>query len=148
MEETARVVGGFRTAADIVDEAVAATFGVNRTDLRLIEALQIAGSLNAGELARTVGLSPAATTTAIDRLVAAGHAVRRRDERDGRVVVVALTPEARKIGDHAFGAMVEAGRGVLRRYTRDELLVIRDFMRRARQVEVDQAEKLRSTKPR
>jgi DNA-binding MarR family transcriptional regulator len=148
MEETARAVGGFRTAADIVDEAVAATFGVNRTDLRLIEALQIAGSLNAGELARTVGLSPAATTTAIDRLVAAGHAVRHRDERDGRVVVVALTPEARKIGDRAFGAMVEAGRGVLRRYTRDELLVIRDFMRRARQVEVDQAEKLRSTKPR
>src|ERR1700683_3624654 len=64
LDEVAMAVGAFRTATDIVDEAVASAFAVNRTDLRLIEALQVAGQLTAGELASTVGLSPSATTTA------------------------------------------------------------------------------------
>ena len=88
------------------------------------------------------GLSPAATTTAIGRLVAAGHATLTRNERDRRQTLVSLTPSALAIGDQAFGVMVQAGRGVLRRYTRDQLLVIQDFMQRARQVEITHAEKL------
>src|ERR1700691_6222631 len=99
-------VGGFRTATDIVDEAVAGVFAVNRTDLRLIQALEVAGDLTAGELARSVGLSPAAITTAIGRLVSAGHATRTRGSRDRRQTVVSLTPSARKAGDQAFGVMV------------------------------------------
>jgi DNA-binding MarR family transcriptional regulator len=135
-------VGAFRTATDIVDEAVAGAFAVNRTDLRLIEALQVAGQLTAGELAHSVGLSPAATTTAIGRLVAAGHATRTRNDHDRRQTLVSLTPSALAIGDQAFGVMVQAGRGVLNRYTREQLLAIRDFMTRARQVEISHAEKL------
>ena len=135
-------VGAFRTATAIVDEAVAGAFGVNRTDLRLIQALQVAGQLTAGQLASTVGLSPAATTTAIGRLVAAGHATRTRNDRDRRQTIVSLTPGALAIGDQAFGVMVQAGRRLLRRYTPDQLLVIQDFMQRARQVEITHAEKL------
>ena len=140
-------VGGFRTATDIVDEAVAGAFAVNRTDLRLIEALQVAGQLTAGELARSVGLSPAATTTAIGRLVAAGHATRTRNDRDRRQILVSLTPSALAIGDRAFGVMVHAGRRLLRRYTREQLLVIKDFMQQARQVEITHAEKLTHRAP-
>lgn len=140
-------VGAFRTATDIVDEAVAGVFAVNRTDLRLIQALQVAGQLSAGELARSVGLSPAATTTAIGRLVAAGHATRMRNDRDRRQTIVSLTPSALAIGDQAFGVMVQAGRGMLRRYTRDQLLLIQDFMQRARQVEITHAEKLAHRAP-
>jgi DNA-binding MarR family transcriptional regulator len=135
-------VGAFRTATDIVDEAVARVFGVNRTDLRLIQALQVAGQLTAGQLSSSVGLSPAATTTAIGRLVAAGHATRSRNDRDRRQTLVSLTPGALALGDQAFGVMVQAGRRVLRRYTRDELLTIQDFMQRARQVEITHVEKL------
>jgi DNA-binding MarR family transcriptional regulator len=148
LDQVATAVGAFRTATDIVDEAEAGIFGVNRTDLRLIQALQVAGQLTAGELARSVGLSPAATTTAIGRLVAAGHATRMSNERDRRQTLVSLTPSALAIGDHAFGAMVQAGRGVLRRYTRDQLLVIQDFMQRAREVEIVHAEKLVKRAPR
>jgi DNA-binding MarR family transcriptional regulator len=140
-------VGAFRTATDIVDEAVAGAFGVNRTDLRLIQALQVAGQLTAGQLASSVGLSPAATTTAIDRLAAAGHATRTRNERDRRQTIVSLTPSALEIGDQAFGVMVQTGRGVLRRYTREELLVVLDFMRRAREVEITHVEKLANRAP-
>ena len=135
-------VGGFRTATDIVDEAVAGAFAVNRTDVRLIQALQLAGQLTAGELARSVGLSPSATTTAIGRLVAAGHASRTGNDRDRRQTLVSLTPTALAIGDQAFGVMVRAGRRLLRRYSHEELLVIRDFMQQARQVEISHAEKL------
>jgi DNA-binding MarR family transcriptional regulator len=148
LDEVAMAVGGFRTATDIVDEAVAGAFAVNRTDLRLIQALQVAGQLTAGQLASSVGLSPAATTTAIGRLVAAGHATRTRNERDRRQIIVSLTPSALEIGDQAFGVMVQAGRGVLRRYTREELLVILDFMRRAREVEITHVDKLANRTPR
>jgi DNA-binding MarR family transcriptional regulator len=140
-------VGAFRTATDIVDEVVARVFGVNRTDLRLIQALQVAGQLTAGQLSSSVGLSPAATTTAIGRLVAAGHATRMRSDRDRRQTLVSLTPSALALGDQAFGVMVQAGRRVLRRYTRDELLVIQDFMQRARQVEITHVEKLAARAP-
>jgi DNA-binding MarR family transcriptional regulator len=147
LDEVAMAVGAFRTATDIVDEAVAAVFAVNRTDLRLIQALQVAGQLTAGQLASSVGLSPGATTTAIDRLVAAGHATRTRNSRDLRQRLVSLTPSALAIGDEAFGVMVQAGRGLLRRYTRDQLLVIGDFMQRARQVEITHVEKLANRAP-
>ena len=147
LDEVAMAVGAFRTATDIVDEAVAGAFAVNRTDVRLIQALQLAGQLTAGELASRVGLSPSATTTAVGRLVAAGHATRTRNNRDRRQILVSLTPRALAIGDQAFGVMVQAGRGMLRRYTREQLLVIQDFMQRARQVEITHAEKLANHTP-
>jgi DNA-binding MarR family transcriptional regulator len=147
LDETAMAVGAFRTATDIVDEAVAGAFAVNRTDLRLIQALQVAGELTAGQLADTVGLSPAATTTAIGRLVAAGHATRTRGRRDRRQTLVALTPSALQIGEQAFGVMVQTGRDLLQRYTREQLLVILDFMRRARDVEIRHAEQLTNAGP-
>ena len=59
-----------------------------------------------------------------------------------RVFVNGSVGWALAIGDQAFGVMVQAGRGVLRRYTPDQLLVIQDFMQRARQVEITHAEKL------
>jgi DNA-binding MarR family transcriptional regulator len=142
LDDVAMAVGAFRTATDIVDEAVAGAFAVNRTDLRLIQALQVSGQLTAGQLATRVGLSPAATTTAIGRLVAAGHATRTRNDSDRRQTIVSLTPSALAIGDQAFGVMVQAGRRLLRRYTQDQLLVIQDFMQKARQVEITHAENL------
>jgi DNA-binding MarR family transcriptional regulator len=147
LDQVAMAVGAFRTATDVVDEAVAGAFAVNRTDLRLIQALQVAGQLTAGELASSVGLSPAATTTAIGRLVAAGHVTRTRNERDRRQTLVSLTPSALALGDQAFGVMVQAGRRLLRRYTPDQLLVIKDFMQQARQVEISHAEKLANRAP-
>jgi DNA-binding MarR family transcriptional regulator len=142
MEDVAMAVGAFRQATDIVDDAVAGVFAVNHTDLRLIEALQVEGQLTAGQLATKVGLSPAATTTAIGRLVTAGYATRHSNERDRRQTIVSLTPTALAIGEQAFGVMVREGRGLLERYTREQLLVIEDFMRRARRVEITHAERL------
>lgn len=137
-------VGAFRQATDIVDDAVAGVFAVNHTDLRLIEALQVEGQLTAGQLATKVGLSPAATTTAIGRLVTAGHATRTSNDLDRRQTIVSLTPDALAIGEQAFGIMVREGRALLERYTRQQLLVLEDFMQQARRVEITHAEQLSS----
>jgi DNA-binding MarR family transcriptional regulator len=137
-------VGAFRQATDIVDDAVAGAFAVNHTDLRLIETLQVEGQLTAGQLATKVGLSPAATTTAIGRLVSAGYATRTTNDLDRRQTIVSLTPDARAIGERAFGIMVREGRALLERYTRQQLLVLEDFMQQARRVEITHAEQLSS----
>ncbi|ADJ50215.1 hypothetical protein AMES_8390 [Amycolatopsis mediterranei S699] len=50
-----RLVG---TANDVVDEAAAAAFGVNRTDLRIIGLVAAAGTVTAGQLATEAKLSP------------------------------------------------------------------------------------------
>ena len=55
------------------------------------------------------GLSPAATTAAIQRLVAAGHLSRDVDGRDRRRAVVALTPPARDLFDRAYTPIGRAG---------------------------------------
>ncbi len=46
------------------------------------------------ELARKLGLSTAAVTTVVDRLVALGHATRSKHPHDGRAIIVQPTPEA------------------------------------------------------
>jgi DNA-binding MarR family transcriptional regulator len=145
--EVAMAVGGFRQASEVVDEAVASAFAINRTDLRVIEAVAVEGRLTAGQLATKVGLSPAATTTAIGRLVNAGYAVRERNEQDLRQTVVALTPQAMELGERTFGVMVKQGREMLERYTRQELLLISDFLRNVRRIELDHAKRLAEEGP-
>src|SRR5947207_14950505 len=92
--EVACEVAEFQSAADLVDEAAAARLGVNRTDLRCLGLLSVRGPLSAGQLARASGLSPAATTTALDRLERAGYARRVAHPGDRRGVLVELTPVA------------------------------------------------------
>jgi hypothetical protein len=50
LAEAAQAAAGFGAAAGAVDEAAAAAFGVNRTDLRIIGLLDQAGTLSAGQL--------------------------------------------------------------------------------------------------
>jgi predicted Zn-dependent protease len=49
-------------AGDTMEQAAAEFLGVHRTDTRLLDVLQMAGRLSAGELARAGRLSPAAVT--------------------------------------------------------------------------------------
>src|SRR5579862_7727600 len=89
-ERISREIRRSQVRTDAYDDAVATALGLNRTDYRCIDALGIEGPLTAGQLARAVGVSTAAITTAIDRLERAGYARRRRDEQDRRRVLVEL----------------------------------------------------------
>ncbi|WP_052423878.1 MarR family winged helix-turn-helix transcriptional regulator [Nonomuraea candida] len=72
-------------------ESVAGRYGLNHNDLRCLEILQREGELRAQRLAGLSNLSPAAITKVVDRLVAAGYAVRRQSATDRRSQVIGLS---------------------------------------------------------
>jgi DNA-binding MarR family transcriptional regulator len=143
VERAARAAAEFGDAADAVDEAAALVFGVNRTDLRLLGAV-LQGPLTAGQVAEAVRLSPAAATTAIQRLVARGHLTRDPDPDDRRRAVVALTASARELAERIYGPVGEAGVSAMRSWSAAELELIADFLERGRALQLAQADRIRA----
>jgi DNA-binding MarR family transcriptional regulator len=128
-ERVAAAAADFGSAADEVDAAVAEALGVNRTDLRIVGAVALAGELSAGALSAAVALSPAATTTAVQRLVAAGHLTRAVDPADRRRTVLTLTASAAALVERAYGPVASEGRAALDDYTPAELAAVERFLR-------------------
>jgi DNA-binding MarR family transcriptional regulator len=141
--EATHAAAAFGAADDLVDEAAAAAFGVNRTDLRIIGLVMAAGTLTAGHLAAAAGLSPAATTTAIQRLIHAGHLTRKTDAEDRRRAVVELTPRAVDLLEEVYGPIERAGRELLERYSEAELALIVDVLRRGERMQLAEARRVR-----
>ena len=142
-EEAAQAAADFGAATDAVDTAVAVVLGVNRTDLRILGLVHEAGTIAASPLAAAASLSPAATSTAIQRLVAARHLTRGVDEQDRRRAVVALTPATAELLAKLYDPIGDAGRRELARYSDAELEVIVDFLHRGRRLQLRQAERIR-----
>ena len=118
----------FGAASDEIDAAAAQVFGVNRTDLRILDLVNRAGSMSAGVLAVAAGLSPAATTTAVQRLVAAGHLVRAVDPGDRRRVVLTLTDSPGALVDSCYGPLGAALR-LLATMSPTDLATVEAFLR-------------------
>jgi DNA-binding MarR family transcriptional regulator len=138
-------VAEFQHLSDVYDDAAAELFGVNRTDLRLIGLLSLHGSMTAGALAAASSLSPAATTTAIDRIVRAGHALRQQGAEDRRQTVVTLTQRAETLIAKVYTSVAAAGRIQLESYTGRELRTVHDFLSRGNRVLERGARELRSS---
>ena len=131
---------------DAFDEAAASRLGLNRTDLRAMDlVLASSGPLSAGQLTSALKLSPAATTTVIDRLERAGLVSRTRDDQNRRRVLVTPTDAARIVEQDIYLPVGAAGARALRRYNRDQLATILDFLQTARQVQEDQMARLSMT---
>jgi DNA-binding MarR family transcriptional regulator len=141
-EITAAVVR-FQNATDRVDAAAAEVLGVNRTDLLCIGLLLIDGGMTAGKLAVEAGLSPAATTAAIERLESAGYAVRTKDEADRRRVLVTATPLAEERVETMYGPVRPGGEALLSRFTRTELETIHRFLVQGEEFQGRHAERIR-----
>lgn len=75
-------------------DAVADQLGLHVTDLTCLGTLRDRRRATAGELATELGLTTGAVTRMIDRLDRAGFVRRQPDPRDGRRVIVELTPKA------------------------------------------------------
>ncbi|MEV2220738.1 MarR family transcriptional regulator [Nocardia vinacea] len=119
---------------DAFDEAVAARLGLNRTDTRCLDVVLGRGPLAAGELSAQLKLSPAATTTVIDRLVRAGFVTRSQDSVNRRRVLVEATAAAQATAAEIFGPVAQAGAKALAHYTPDQLNLILDFLHTALEV--------------
>lgn len=137
----------YQRAVDVMDEATGAYLGINRSDGRCIDLLEEHGPMSAGELAAAARLSPGAITTLVDRLEAQGYVARVRDPQDRRRVLIEVTEEARRLSWELYGPMAK-GEAYLRTLTIEQLEVLRDFLNFGTEINLENAERVRSLPPR
>jgi DNA-binding MarR family transcriptional regulator len=83
--------------------------GITLTQFKILHLLDFAGEeATPSELARTIGLSPAATSRAADALARQGILGRRDDPVDRRVKWLSLTPKGHRALDAMTAARVNA----------------------------------------
>ena len=128
---------------DEFDEAAAERMGINRTDLRCMDILgrhelTTGAHMTAGQLAEASGLTTGAVTAILDRLEKAGYVRRLHDAADRRRVLVEVTPKAYRRSLEIWGPVAEASGALLDSYTTEELLLLRDFLRRSRELMSEQ----------
>jgi DNA-binding MarR family transcriptional regulator len=131
-----------QNATDRFDQAVADALGINRTDMRCLDALDREGPMTAGRLAEATGLTSGAMTTALDRLERAGYAQRVRDGADRRRVLVELTPRLRELAPGAYGEHMAHSERIYKRYTQAQLELLLEFVREGRELNEREAQRL------
>lgn len=125
---------GYFGAASDFSESVAKKLKLSRTDMRCLELIGRHGPLTAGKLAEESGLTTGAVTFILDRLEQAGMVTRRRDTEDRRRVWVEIEPDAQKRLQEMQQPVAEQMREVTQHFKADELAVVRDYMRQAKEV--------------
>jgi DNA-binding MarR family transcriptional regulator len=147
-DKTVRDVGVrmrlLQQSVDAFDEAAAARLGLNRTDLRCLDLVLAGEAPSAGDLATALYLSPAATTTVIDRLERANFVARTRDAGNRRRVLVTPTEAARAAERELYLPVGAAGARALREYDEQQLATIIDFLDTARRVQEEQTARIRA----
>jgi DNA-binding MarR family transcriptional regulator len=138
---------GYLGAASDFDEDLAKKLKLSRTDMRCLDLVGRLGPLTAGRLAEESGLTTGAVTFILDRLEEAGMVTRRRDTEDRRRVWVEIVPEARERLQGLQQPVAEEMRQVAQRFKADELAVVRDFMRQAKEVFQHQVAEAMRTDP-
>lgn len=146
----AEVVAALRadgSARDALDQAVADRLRINLTDLRCLDVLEQRGTSTPGEIATALGLSSGAVTTLLDRLEHSGYVQRRRDAEDRRRVLVELTALARRLAGELYGPIGVEGRALLAELSARDLALLRDFMRRSRELQLRHEARIRTAPP-
>src|SRR4051794_33560439 len=133
-EELLLEVRRSQNATDRFDQAVADAIGVNRTDLRCLDIVEMEGSVTAGRLAELSGLTTGAITTVIDRLEHRGLARRVSDPRDRRRVLVEMAPEVRHGAADYYGAQLQFAQQMYQRYTQEQLEFLLEFVLEGRRL--------------
>src|SRR5215813_14776105 len=132
------------TEIDRLDHAAAERYDLNRTDMRALDITGQAGPLAPTDLARLLGFTTGGVTTVLDRLERAGYVRRRPDSGDRRRLVVEATQVTTARDREVFGELVRKTSDLLAAYSDDQLLVIRDFLTRARKLTAAYADALSS----
>jgi len=125
---------GYLGAASEFQEGLAKRLKLSRTDMRCLDLIGRLGPMTAGRLAEESGLTTGAVTFILDRLEQAGMVTRRRDTEDRRRVWVEIVPDARDRLEDLQQPVAEEMRQVAQRFKADELEIVRDFMRQAKEV--------------
>jgi DNA-binding MarR family transcriptional regulator len=127
---------------DALTNAASPHSGLNRTDIRALDIINLQRGLTAGQLADRLKLTTGAITGVLDRLERAGQARRAADSADRRRVVVQPTSEARRLGSVAYRQLGSDLDRLLAEYTAEEQEVIDGFLRSVIGVVGDRADEL------
>jgi DNA-binding MarR family transcriptional regulator len=114
-------------------EARLGEHGLSRGEFEVLATLRRGGepyTLAPTALARWMMLSSAAMTNRVDRLEAAGLVERRPDPGDRRGVLVALTPDGKRVVDAAVDDHVENERRLLEPLTAEEQQTLNALLRK------------------
>lgn len=127
---------------DALTNAASPHAGLNRTDMRALDIINMQQGLTAGQLASRLKLTTGAITGVLDRLERAGHARRTHDQEDRRRVVVQPTPEAKRFGSVVFRQLGEELDELLCRYEEPDRELIDSFLRQVTTLVSQRADEL------
>lgn len=131
-ELVGELITAFREAGnqDASFEALAAdALGISTGDLRCLNAIENAGGLTPGDLARAVGVTSGAVTGVVDRLERAGYARREPDPADRRRLRIEVTPKFRDRAGDIWGPMAaDWMKELAARFTAAELRSALEFL--------------------
>ena len=116
----------------LYSQAVAALLGMNSTDLECLDHVA-RGPVTAGALAEATGLTTGAITGVIDRLERLGFARREHDANDRRRILVRALPAVEERIAPLFAPMERSAMAALADYRDEELGLLLNFLRRARE---------------
>lgn len=142
VDRVVRATLALGSSSDTVTDAAARTLDLNRTDMRLIAIIRARRSLTPGQLAAASDLSPAATSTAIRRLLASGYVDRADDPHDARRNWITLTTAGYQALDDVYSSMIEAGRLHLSSYGEADLETLESFLIEVRRIQLERAREL------
>jgi len=133
---------GLAASLDALTNAASPHAGLNRTDMRALDIINMQQGLTAGQLAARLKLTTGAITGVLDRLERAGHARRTHDLEDRRRVVVQPTPEARRFGSVVFRQLSRDLDQLMATYSDDERVMIEAFLSSVTEIVSQRAEDL------
>jgi DNA-binding MarR family transcriptional regulator len=116
------------TEIDGLDDQAARHFGVNRTDLRVLDTLRGRGSVTPTELARAVGLTSGGLSIALERLEELGFVRRSPHPDDRRRVLVEATDALAPLEGEVFGRIGKRMQNLLRGFDDRELETITRYL--------------------
>ena len=122
------------TEIDALDQRAADYFGINRTDLHLIDVLRSRGPLTASQLARAGGLTSGGLSIALDRLERVGYIRRSQHPDDRRSVLVEPTDALAPFEAEMFGSLAERTTKLLGTYNREQLMIIKLYLEHAAEI--------------
>ena len=121
---------------------------MNFPQYTVMQKLDELGELTMGTLSENLGTTMGAATNLVDKLVHAGHVVRRRSARDRRVVQVKLTEQGLRVFARVTKESVELLGRTFRKFSPEERQVtVRVITEMAKLVTQDIAEATRTAKP-
>lgn len=140
----------YQATVDDFDRETARVLGVNRTDQRCLEIL-VEGDgagLTPREIADRLALTSGSVTTMLDRLERAGYVSRSQHPRDGRRLIVTVTPVALEriwelIGPH----LSDSTAAVLSDFAPDELDAVQRFLLTVTGIQREHVSRLREREP-